>query len=396
MAPDKRPAQKPRQGEQQRPRRPFIVGTRTVDRTTYDQTKVMTTSSQALPTYECDPNGFLSALYIEVVGTSTASAAVVFGQDGPFSVLEDITLNDTNNKPIFGPMSGHDLYLIQKYGGYKFNDDPRTDADNFSTATSGSFGFILRLPVELVHRDGLGSLPNKSSSATYDLAMRLTAVAAGPAFNTPQNALPSVRVRVQQEGWMDPNPVDMRGNPTAQTPPGNNTTQYWTKTIYTLAFGAVNQRLQSIDSLIRNLIFVWRDSSASSGTSITTGPRSAGDLNHPDPFTLLYETSQPVNRLRSVWRRKIGEDFGYVTAMGTAAQEAAGARDRGVYPLPFNQDFGLKPGAESRFSYLPASAATTISFSGTQGSNGTGPGILSVLVNKVVPPGGDPLALTGR
>lgn len=378
-----------------RPRRPFIVGTRTVNRTTYDQTKVMTTSSQAMTTYECDPNGFLSNLYLEVVGTSTASAAVVFGEDGPFGVLEDISLNDTNNKPILGPLSGWDLYILAKYGGYTFQDDARNDTDNFSTATSGSFAFILRLPVELVHRDALGALPNKSSSATYDLAMRLGAAAAGGAFNNVQNALPSVRIRIEQEGWMDPNPVDTQGNPTAQNPPGVQSTQYWTKQTYTLAFGSVFQRLQSIDSFIRNVIFIWRDSSASSGTGATS-PRGRGDTNHPDPFTLQYETSQPINMLRSVWRRQIVEQYGYNVAVGSAAQEPANARDKGVYPVSFCRDFGHKVGAESRFGYLPASAATTINITGTQGSNGTAPGVLTILVNKVVPAGGNPLALTGR
>jgi hypothetical protein len=274
-------------------------------------------------------------------------------------------------------------------------DDARNDTDNFSTATSGSFAFILRLPVELVHRDGLGSLPNKSSSATYDLSYRLAAAAAGAVFNDVKNALPSVRVRIQQEGWMDPNPVDTQGTPTAQNPPGVQSTQYWTKQTYTLAFGSVFQRLQSIDSFIRTLIFVWRDSSAASGTG-SSSPRTRGDSNHPDPFTLQYETSQPVNRLRSVWRKQIAEQYGYIAAVGSAAQEAANARDRGVYPLSFARDFGLKVGGESRFGYLPASAATTINISGTQGSNGTGPGILTLLVNKVVPAGGNPLALTGR
>lgn len=395
MAPERRPGTSTgKEGAKQRARRPFIVGTRTVDRATYDNTRVMVASSQAMPTYECDPNGFLSALYIEVVGTSTASAAVIFGPDGPFSVLEDITLNDTNNKPIVGPISGWDLYILAKYGGYGFMDDARNDVDLFSTATSGSFAFILRLPVELVHRDALGSLPNKSSSATYDLTFRLAAQAAGAYVSVPQNSLPSVRVRIQQDGWMDPNPVDMRGNPVAQNPPGVQTTQYWTKQIYTLAFGAVNTRLQGIDSLIRNLIFIWRDSVAASATGATAA-RSSGDANAPDPFVLQYETSTPVNRLKSVWRRHLREDFGYITAVGAGPQEAANARDLGVYPLPFNKDFGLKPGAESRFGYLPSSAATTINISGTQGSTGTAPGVLTVLLNKVVPAGGDPLSLTG-
>ena len=180
-----------------RPRRPFIVGTRDVDKATYDQTKVLTASSQDLPTYECDPNGFLSGLYILVEATSTASAAVVFGEDGPFAALDTITLNDTNNKPIAGPWTGWDLYIAQKYGGYAFSDDARLDVDNFATASSGAFSFCLRLPVELVHRDGLGSLPNKSSSATYDVTIKVAAMAVGAFVAVFQNALPSVRVRIQ-------------------------------------------------------------------------------------------------------------------------------------------------------------------------------------------------------
>lgn len=396
MAPEKAPpAQAKGKQQQQVLRRPFIVGTRRVDSAPYDQTKVMTAGTQDFVPYDLDTDGFCSGLYILVVATSTASAAVVFGEDGPFAALDTIVLNDTNNKPLLGPFNGYDLYLVEKYGGYNFMSDPRQDPDNFSTATSGAFSFILRLPIEIVHRDALGSLPNKSSSATYQLKMRLAAAAAGSAFNNIQNALPSVRVRIQQFGWMDPNPVDLQGNPVAQTPPANQTTQIWERQDYTLAFGALNTKLQSIDALVRNLMFVMRDSSASSGTG-TTSPRRSGDLNWPDPFVLIYETSTPINRLRAVWQRMIREDFDYTAAVGTAAQDAADARDAGVYPETFMRDYGLKPGAESRFGYLPASAATSFKISGTIGSNGTGPAKLEVLVNKVIPAQGNLKALTGR
>jgi len=395
MAPERGRPQRGQQQQQQRPRRPFIVGTRQVDKATYDQTKVLTTSSQELPTYECDPNGFLGGLYILVEATSSASAAVVFGEDGPFAALDSVTLNDTNNKPILGPMTGWDLYILQKYGGYSFSDDSRNDVDTFASATSGAFSFILRLPVELVHRDALGALVNKSSSATYDVSLRLAAMAAGAFVSVPQNALPSVRVRIQQEGWMDPNEVDMQGNPVAQNPPGGQSTQYWTKQTYTHAFGAFNFRLQSIDSYVRNLIFILRDSAAASATGAAS-PRGSGDANFSDPFVIQYETSTPVNRIKKIWQRKIREEYGYIAATGAAAQEAANARDKGVYPWNHTRDFGLKPGAESRFAYLPCSASTVINISGTQGSTGTGPGVLTVLVNKVVPEGGNPLVLTGR
>ncbi len=390
---------KAKAGQQQKIlRRPFIVGTREVDKSTYDKTKVMTAATQTMDSYEVDPTGFLTELYIVVEATGTASAAVVFGPDGPFAALDSITLNDTNNKPVVGPMSGWDLYILSKFGGYTFADDARNDP-SFSTASSGSFAFTLRLPVELVHRDALGALPNKSASATYTLNMTLAAMAAGAFVSVPQNSLPSVRVRVQQEGWMDPNAVDIAGNPTAQSPPGGQTTQYWTKQTDTLAFGALFTRLKGIDSHLRNLIFIIRDSTAASATAAAsatgTSARNLGDSNWPDPFVFQYETSTPVNRLKTAWRRMMMEDYGYIAPVGAGAQEAANSQDKGVFVLAYNKDFGLKPGAESRFGYLPCSASTPLNISGTQGSNGTTPGAWTYLANKVVIPGNDIKQLTG-
>src|SRR4029453_344213 len=289
MAPEKAPAGA-RRAQQQAARRPFIVGTRTVDKATYDQSRALTTSTQDLPTYECDPNGFLTGLYLLVENvTAGNAAATAFAEDGPFNPIEKIQLNDTNNKPLVGPFTGWDLYIVNKFGGYAFSDDARNNivfsATTGGGATGGSFTFVLRIPVELVHRDALGSLPNKSSSATFDVSMRLSANAT--IYSTAPTAGGTIRVRIQQTGWMDPNPTDMRGNPVAQNPPAVQTTQYWSKQTYTIGFGAFSQRLQGIDSLLRNLIFVLRDS-----TTVT--PRANGDANFPDPFTMLYETSTPI------------------------------------------------------------------------------------------------------
>lgn len=367
---------------QQVMRRPFVAGTRAVDKSTYDETKTLTVATQQLRTYECDPNGFLGGAYILVEAVTAGNgAATSFNANAPFNVIDIITFNDTNNKPIVGPMSGWDLSQCQKLGGYAHSDDPR-QSPIFSVttgagATGGSFTFILRLPVELVHRDGIGSLPNKSASATYDIA--ITLAASTSVYLVAPTAQPSVRVRIAQFGWMDPNSTDMKGNPVNQNPPGVQTTQYWAKQTYTLNNGFFSQRLGGIDSLVRNLIFVLDNA----------GVRTTGDTDFPDPFTFAYETSQPVMRLKPVWRHMIGEDFGYNGAVDTA-----GGRDSGVYPLPFNKDFGLKPGAETRLGYLPVSSATTLNVSGTLGSAGSNK-TLTVLVNKVVPANGDPMVLTG-
>lgn len=384
--PANRPGGNGNGGGQQRQQvqpRPFVAGTRRVDKATYDNTRTLTVSTQDLPVYECDPNGYLRGMYLLVECTTAANAATVtFAANGPFNVIDTITFNDTNNKPIIGPLNGYDLYLCVKYGGYAFIDDAKLSPIYSVTAgagaTGGSFAFVLPLPVEISRRDGLGSLTNKSASSTFDVTIRLAANAT--VYGTPPTSAGSVRVRIQQWGWMDPNATDMRGRPVAQNPPANGTTQFWAKQSYVLNSGAVNFRLQGLDSLIRNMVFMLVDNANS---------RTQGDADWPDPFNLQYETTQPIARLRSIWRHMIAEMFGYT---GTA--DAANGRDLGVYPEVFDYDFAAKPGGESRLGYLPASSATNLSINGSIG--GSGSHTLYVLVNKIVPANGDPMALTGR
>lgn len=362
--------------------RPFVAGSRRVDEPIYDVTASLTSSSVDLPSLEVDPNGYLTGLWVLVEATTAGNAATVaFAADSPFNVLDLVNFQDTNSQPMVGPMNGYDLYLIDKYGGYAFQNDPKASPIYSTTpgsgATGGSFVFALYIPAELVRRDAMGALPNKSASSTFSLSLRLAPSAT--VYTTPPTNAASVRVRVLLEGWQDPNVADIRGNPVAQDPPGVQTTQYWHKQTYVLASGALNQRLQGIDSLVRNIIFVARDEN---------GARAQGDTEFPDPFVLQYETAQVVNRYRNLWRHFIARDYGY-----SAAAEAANGRDNGVYPLPFCIDFTNQPGAETRYSYLPVSSATNLVISGTIG--GAGANQYHVLVNKVVPAGGNPLVLTG-
>lgn len=363
--------------------RPFVAGTRRVDKSTYDESKVLTASTQDLRTYECDPNGFLRGAYLLVTCVTAGNAAgTTFAANGPFNVIDTITFNDTNNKPLLGPMTGWDLYVAVKYGGYSFQDDaklsPVYSVTTGAGATGGSFTFVLLVPVEIVAREGLGSLPNKSASSTFDISLRLSAstVPYGVAPTNPG----TVRVRIQQYGWMDPNATDMKGNQVRQNPPGVQTTQYWSKQTYAFNAGAISQRLQGIDSMLRNMVFILD----------AAGSRTTGDTDFPDVFTLLYETSLPIQRIKDIWRHMIGQQYAY----NGATPDVGGARDYGVYPESFCADFNGKPGWETRLNYLPVSSATTLNVSGTIG--GAGAHTLTVLVNKIVPANGNPLVLTGR
>lgn len=367
--------------------RPFITGTRRIDQQIYDNTTVITAGQQKLPIYNLDTDGYTSGMYIMAEGTGVnVTNSVAFQQDGPFNIFAIVQFSDTNNKPIMGPMTGHDLYLITKYGGYAFSDDAKASPIYTVTTgtgvTAGSFRFILRIPIEIVHRDGLGSLLNKSASAVYKLSMTLNSntTAVGGVFSVAPATSLNVRVRIQQFGWMDSDQADYMKNATDPNPPALNTLQYWDKQSLTISAGQMNQQINTFSGLVRNWIFELRDS---------TGVRTTADF--PSLFELHYDKTVPISRLKEVWQHMMGEDFHYATlAESTAGQETL---DDGVFAEPYTKDYGLKPGAESRFGYLPVTSATSNVLRGVIG--GSGAHSLNVFVNYIWPASGDPKTLTG-
>lgn len=365
--------------------RPFITGTRTIDRAIYDNTTTQLATPVKLPTYNLDTDGFTSGMYVVVTCTTAGNAATVaFKEDGPFSGILSAQFSDTNNKPILGPVTGHDLYLINKYGGYGFNDDAK-NSPNYSVtvgagATGGSFKFVLRVPIEIVHRDGFGSLLNKSASAVYKLDITLAGSA--DVYSTAPTTLGSIRTRIQQVGWMDSDQQDVYKNAADPNPPALNSIQYWDKQTLVVGTGSMNQQLNTFSGLVRNLIFELRTS---------TGTRSENDL--PDPFELHYDKTVPVSRIQDAWKEMMSIDYGY--SAGTETNTSANALDRGVRALPFTKDYGLKPGAESRFGYLPVTSATSLVMRGSVGTTDSAAAhTFNVFVNYVWPANGDPKSIT--
>ena len=353
-----------------RPMRPFRVGVQSVDEIDYDDTRATTVSTQDLPVLNIPPAGWLRGLYIIMIGTTAGNAAAVtFAANGPWNAIDSVTFEDVNTQPIIGPLNGYDLYVLCKFGGYTFSEDPRNSVSFSVTtgagATGGSFQFILRVPIELVNRDALGVLPNKSGTAQYKLRIRLAATAT--IYGVAPTAAPSVRTRVQQVNWWDPDATDLHGNPIAQEPPSRQTTQYWTKAPFSLNAGQIRQPLERTGFLIRNLIFMLQDSTL-----------ARTDADFPDPFALQFESNILISRVRLLWQHIMSQQYGYT---GTA--DAAGALSTGVFVEPFCLDFGARPGQETRRGYLETSAASRLEAQGTIG--GAGAHTLTVLTNDVNP-----------
>lgn len=373
--------------------RPFKVGVQAIDDEPYDVTATLTASTQSLtPQYEIPSTGFLNGVYVLVeatvttntaTATSTSTGVGVFNADGPYNVIDTIIFTDTNNSEIIGPIGGWDLYTIHKWGGYAFNDEAEANSDLFtqvsnataSSTAAGSFSFVLRIPVELVPRDALGSLPNKSSSTPFKVKVSLAAVAT--VFANSATVAPSVRFRMTPESYWEPTATDGSGNAVANQPPGVNTTQYWNKTDYTVNVGSFSTLLtNSVGFPVRNLGFCLRDSTLS---------RSQGESDWPDPFKLQLQSNIIIDRIKKIWKAKITRDYGYL-----AAGDAANQKDNGIYWESYCKDFGPKPGWENRRSYLRTTDGMRLQAKGTIGGSGTH--TLTVYTNYVGVGGGATLA----
>ena len=365
------------------PPRPFRIGTQSHEEINYDVTTNLNATTQDLAVLEVPPAGYLRGVNLIVEATSLTNVATVAltNNNAPFSVIDTVALEDTNSKPIVGPFNGYDLYVINKYGGYFNESDPKeSTVYNAVTGAAGTitFAFILRIPVELVARDALGSLPNKSGTNKFKVRVRLAATAT--VYSTaPTNAV-SVRVRMVQEDWWEPNATDLKGRPLAPNPPAVQTTQYWTKGTYNQ--GAGDQRIQiqqGLGYLLRNAVFM---NPPATGTNVRD---ATSDAAFPDPATLQFEANILFDRPRPLWRDRIAREYGY-----TAAVETAGGRDYSVYPLSFMTDFGLQPGAETRRGYLATADASRLEFRGNFGVAPT----FTVLMNYVAPANGDDASIT--
>jgi hypothetical protein len=364
--------------------RPFRIGVQNSDEHVYDVTQSTTASVADLPTYSLNASGFLTDMYVWVVGTTAGNAATVtFASRGPFNALSSLEYDDVNNKPIVGPFDGWEFSQICKLGGYAFSDDPKSSPTYSATtgagATGGSFEFIIRVPIQLVPRDALGSLPNKSNTSTFKLRVRLANTAA--IYGVAPTAAPSVRVRVQPCSWWEPDERDLKGRMYQQQPPAVTTTQYWVRNDYVINPGAISPSLDAVGFPIRNLVFGLEDGS---------GSRSVGETDFPDPFLLQVEANILMDRFKRVWQHRIAQAYGYTGATFDAAE----SHDNGMYVEPYCNDFTHKPGWETRYGYLETASGTRLQVKGTLG--GSGAHTLRVWTNYVAPANGDTFALTGR
>ena len=235
---------------------------------------------------------------------------------------------------------------------------------------------VLYLPIEVVGRDALGDVENKSSSSSFKVEVVLAA--STTIYSTSPTTLGTVRMRVSLDGYTEPDAADGFGRPLSQAPPAAGTLQYWTVEDDDMSAGNATYLIQNgLGYSLRNIIFHFTKS----------GVRSTADPDWPDPLTLSFGKIQLFQRYTTLWQSRMSKVYG----LTNTATDAAGGRELGIYPVWFTQDFGFKPGAELRNGYLNTKPGNVLKWSGTIGGSGTH--TLNTLVNYVIPPGNDPMRL---
>lgn len=326
--------------------RPFRAGSfRTLVQDGYQQAVTLSTATQTMPQYSPTPNAYIRGLWLQAVCVSSGNAAAVaFQPDAPPIVFQSVVFADANQKPIIGPINGYQLLVVNKYGGYQFQDDPRAsvvwNVTTGSGGSGGSFTMVLYVPLEVVARDALGSLQNKSASSAFQLILTVNTLAA--TYSTAPTAAPTLTVTIHEDGWVQPKGTDATGNPLQGAPPQLGTTQYWTLGTYNGLNGAQQIQLtQGLGYPVRLFAAINYD--------VGNSTRATGDTDWPTATSMIFRGTTYWNATKTTWKDQIGRLFGF---QGATA-DAANGLENGVYVLPFNWDFGLQDGAELRTGYLP-------------------------------------------
>lgn len=305
-----------------------------------------TTAVQVLNPIDIPAYGYFRSIWVEVDGAGGAGGTL--NADGPWSIIQSISLQDVNGSNIVNPIDGFSLWLINLFSPHMaFNNNPGNYP--FYVGTAPNPKFALRVPVEITARDALGSLANQNSAANYRLNVSINSRAnmTTADFTTP----PVLTLRFWYEGWTLPAAQSMRGEPQTQIPPLLGTGQVQSKVSRSTIVGENTLGITKLGQLLRNVILVGRNPS---------GVRADACL--PDPITLNWDG----NSLFKASSR-------YLQARAFEMLSGAITWPAGVVLIPFAHggDANNKLGNESPDLWFPTTQSTRLEVVGTVATAGS-------------------------
>lgn len=346
-------------------------------------------------------NAFLENVILDVSLTSTNTAAnvVAYGADAPFSAIAQIKLDDPAGQSIITPVTGYQLYCLNKY----LTDtdcffDPKLEP-NYAAATgsaaSGSFSFRLVLPIEHRRRDALGALNNSAANQRYLVTVTTLSSysTTGQAFiytTAPGVVGTTLSIQFYQQYWTSPPAVITTAQGQSQvqgTPPGLGTVGFvrYERHNEVNAGGSPQIQLNNVGDYISALLFTLRNNAS---------PAVRDQSDWPTEFDWWVNDFQVHALSINDWQRWMARYYRYTGAGASATSttasvpDTAGGLDIGVYTLgPWMS--GLFDRAENfgpANQYLATDATTKLQIRGS--TWGSTAGNLEVLTRMIRPVSG--------
>lgn len=347
----------------------FTVASRPQRRFSNTQTVNILNSPTSLQPIQLPATGFVRKIsMLFTVSATFASGGAVVAGDGPFNLINAVTVTDATGQAIYQPTNGFNLKLVNKYlsyGSMENTNIPRPYHDPMlgpeyaysSTGTTATAVFRLDLDFEEDYNSGYGSIPNLDSNASLQLKVDLAQYTNAFTGTTPSAA--TVSVRVAQHYWA---PVGaMVGGVVANTKPvgfGDYVeTRYETQTVSASAENTVN--VTNRGGLIKGIIAVSR--AAGVRTAFTAGSNVGLllDNNAIDEGITLEEQYDTMRRAHGY----IGTDL--TTSYAPLTAGTLPGLDRGV--LVWN--FGALSGG--RDSWLSTRVGSLLQLKITPGASAT-------------------------
>lgn len=350
---------------------PFAIASRPQKRYANVQTVNNLAGSGSFQVIQLAASGWVRRIEMLFSQTATfASGGAVVAGDGPWNLIRAVTLTDATGQPVVQPISGFNLYLVNKYfasgsiatnaGGRPFENPMMSPEYAFaSTATTATATFRLRLDFEVDSGTGYGCIPNLDSNASLQLKVDYDVYTVAFTGTTPSAA--SLSMRVSQEYWA-PVGSSLGGMSVETTPLGAGDyveTRYETQVTSPSAENLLT--LTNRGGLIKGIILVSR--AAGVRTAITAGS-NLGVLLDNQPINEGIPIEEHYDQVR--------RGFGYFGADLTTsyAPLSAGVMpgvERGVVPIAFDLLSGgrdswlnTRAGSLLQVKVTPGASASTI------------------------------------
>jgi hypothetical protein len=299
--------------------------------------------------------------------TGNVTNVVAFQPDAPLNVFSNINFRQAGaGGTIFGGFSSYFAFLALKWFGYSgLNNDIRANATYSQTTgavgTGGSFSFVLRIPVEIVQRTGVGSLP--ATTTQSPLALDLTLNQSNAIYSVAPSTTPTVTAVISWGGY-----ANTSGSPDGYARPANfgtmNAVQLATVPGSIQGQQTFNVPNVGFGNVYRNVAFVNYAAGA-----------NRSDTAFPTTFDIKFRNSDLLNYSQTSWKQQMSSNWGF-----TGSLDAANGLDTGVYVWTMADDFDRGIGAEMGNAYIPVGNGDNITISGNWGAAST----LNYMVNFLV------------